>query len=114
MEKDHEIRQKKMSNLFPFLLLGQPSISYACFGETLSEYDEDWSIDEKCFLVSCKNHFQDGKRLTDHEIIHKKHYPRRNAVLPPFWKFIKVNTPEQSNPNFLTILTLTTTLGLNH
>jgi hypothetical protein len=28
MKKEHEVKQKKMNNVFPFLLLGQPSFSY--------------------------------------------------------------------------------------
>jgi hypothetical protein len=104
MEKEHEIRQKKLFNLFPFLLLGQPSFSYACFEDGLYEYDSDWTIDEKYFLINCKCHFQNSKRLTDHETIHKKHNLRRKAILPPFWKFIKVNTPKQSDPKFFDYL----------
>jgi hypothetical protein len=104
MKKEHELRQEKMSNLFPFLLLGQPSFNYACFEDGIYEYDTDWTIDENCFLINCKCHFQNSKRLVDHETIHKKHNPRRKAILPPFWKFIKINTPEQSDPKFFDYL----------
>jgi hypothetical protein len=47
-------------------LLGQPSFSYACFDNTLYEYDADWTIDEKCFLVTSRVIF---KTTRDYQIM---------------------------------------------
>jgi hypothetical protein len=66
MKRKHERREKKLLNIFPFLLFGVPSFDYACFGSedvTLYEYEAGWCIEEKCFLTTCKSNFQNSKRL---------------------------------------------------
>jgi hypothetical protein len=91
-------------NVLPFLLFGAPCFSYACFDSTLYEYDADWSIEDKCFLMTSKNKFVNSKRLADHEAIHKAHVGRRKILLPPFWSYIKVNTPQSLDSKFFDIL----------
>jgi hypothetical protein len=67
---------------------------------TFYEYDADWSIKENCFLTTFKGHFQNSKRLIDHEGTHKKECTRKKILLSPFWSHIKVNPPEQSDSKF--------------
>jgi hypothetical protein len=86
MKKKHEVREIKLLNVFHFLLFGVPSFNFAYFDITPYEYNADWTIEEKCFLISCKSHFQNNKRLLDHEAIHKKQHARRSIILSPFWK----------------------------
>jgi hypothetical protein len=103
------MRSQKLSNIYPFLVFGVPSFSYAGFGYddvTFYEYDPDWSIDEKCSLTTCKSHFQDKERFEDHEATHKEQLQRMKANLKPFWKHIKVNTPELSDSKFFDFLNI--------
>jgi hypothetical protein len=109
LKRKHEVRESKLLRIFPFLLFGVPSFNFACFGSenvTFYEYDAYWSIDDKCFLMTCRNHFSNDKRLMDHEAVHKRECARRRILLPPCWSYIKINTPEPSDPKFYDFLNI--------
>jgi hypothetical protein len=111
MLEEHELREKKMFNLFPFLLQGIPRFSLTCFDSALYEYENDWTLDEKCFLTTCKSHFQNSKRLSDHETIRKKHYARNKHNCLPFGNSSKLIHLNNLIQIFLDIYILTITLG---
>jgi hypothetical protein len=93
---EHRIRDSRIFNIYPFLLLGTPDFDYACFMNdediTFFEYEADWMMNEKCFLTSCKSHFKNDEIRRQHESTHRKHFIRMETQLAPFWQFIKVNT----------------------
>jgi hypothetical protein len=63
-------------------------------------------MDEKCFLTTCKSHFQNKERIKDYEATHKKQMQRMKTKLTPFWRHIKVNTPELFDSKFFDFLNI--------
>jgi hypothetical protein len=58
------MKWQKLSNIYPFLVIGVASFSYAGFGYddvTFYEYDPDWSIDYNAPLPSARITFKTRK-----------------------------------------------------
>jgi hypothetical protein len=63
-----------------------------------------YTMDERCFLITFKCHFENDEVRENHEHTHKKNFDRLSLQLPPFWQFIRINTPDVENVNFFDFL----------
>jgi hypothetical protein len=80
IKNKHEVRDKKLVNIFPscyfelhtsvLLALMKHFMNMMWIGPDM----------KKCFLTICKSHFQNSKRLLDHEAIHKRQFGRRKVL----------------------------------
>jgi hypothetical protein len=118
----HNIGNYLFENIYPFIIYIEVHPHYCYFSEeqdinttVINEFKGDWDIDEKCPLAMYSTHAGFEERLKEHINNRHRNYKAQSKIkLPPFWKYLKINTPDTPTPNFFDFLNVTKHPWLNY